>query len=350
MIEPVNGLTSERGLRFSFPFLKPGSIFVEGRNNQSEHVTMTTLPVSKQALCDIFIFFAICAPLLVVHLLGEPVTLGFFCDDPSISLPYRPDTVSQAWLMVGCFGGPLLVFSITETIRAALMARQSQRMRTEIFSCVKSYAIFLFGFAVTCIFTDTIKYSVGRLRPHFLDLCKPDFGKFNCTSEHGTPRYVLDYECTNTGVSDKLMTDSRMSFPSGHASTSVYSAIFVVLYLQMRMQLKISHLLRPVLQMGILIPATLCCVSRVTDHKHFATDVLAGACLGSVLAWLVFTKLGQRLIPSSPSEKPRLPRATSIESEPQTPTPLLRPERLIIQNSYRNSTVPCSKEDFMNKV
>ncbi|KAL0182092.1 hypothetical protein M9458_021467, partial [Cirrhinus mrigala] len=29
--------------------------------------------------------------------------------------------------------------------------------------------------------TDIAKYSIGRLRPHFLAVCKPDWTKINCT-------------------------------------------------------------------------------------------------------------------------------------------------------------------------
>ena len=35
------------------------------------------------------------------------------------------------------------------------------------------------------------KYSIGRLRPHFIDVCKPDFTKINC-SNHA---YVEDFVC-----------------------------------------------------------------------------------------------------------------------------------------------------------
>ena len=45
---------------------------------------------------------------------------------------------------------------------------------------------FMFGAAVVQLITDIAKYSVGRLRPHFLDVCKPDYSKFNCTDGYIT--------------------------------------------------------------------------------------------------------------------------------------------------------------------
>jgi phosphatidate phosphatase len=44
----------------------------------------------------------------------------------------------------------------------------------------------MFGAAVVQLITDIAKYSVGRLRPHFLDVCKPDYSKFNCTDGYIT--------------------------------------------------------------------------------------------------------------------------------------------------------------------
>ena len=50
---------------------------------------------------------------------------------------------------------------------------------------------FMYGAAVVQLVTDIAKYSVGRLRPHFLNVCKPDYTKFNCTDG-----YILADVCT----------------------------------------------------------------------------------------------------------------------------------------------------------
>lgn len=51
--------------------------------------------------------------------------------------------------------------------------------------------VFLFGCAVSQSFTDIAKVSVGRMRPHFLDVCKPDFSTINCSLG-----YITNYTCT----------------------------------------------------------------------------------------------------------------------------------------------------------
>lgn len=45
------------------------------------------------------------------------------------------------------------------------------------------------------IITDYAKQMTGKLRPHFLAVCDPDFSKFNCTDSNGLPLYVADYTC-----------------------------------------------------------------------------------------------------------------------------------------------------------
>ena len=76
------------------------------------------------------------------------------------------------------------------------------------------YVCFLVGAAVTVVLTNVGKYTVGRLRPHFLAVCKPDFSKLNCTT--GVEKnFITNYECTGD---EDLIKEARLSFPSGHSS------------------------------------------------------------------------------------------------------------------------------------
>ena len=54
---------------------------------------------------------------------------------------------------------------------------------------------FFTGLLVTLVITDIGKLVVGRLRPHFLDVCNPNFSSINCTDEHDYTVYVTEYEC-----------------------------------------------------------------------------------------------------------------------------------------------------------
>lgn len=50
--------------------------------------------------------------------------------------------------------------------------------------------VFLFGCAVSQSFTDIAKVSVGRMRPHFLAVCRPDFSNIDCSQG-----YITNYTC-----------------------------------------------------------------------------------------------------------------------------------------------------------
>lgn len=54
----------------------------------------------------------------------------------------------------------------------------------------KQVGVFIFGCAVSQSFTDIAKVSVGRMRPHFLDVCRPDWSTINCSLG-----YITDYQC-----------------------------------------------------------------------------------------------------------------------------------------------------------
>ena len=57
---------------------------------------------------------------------------------------------------------------------------------------------FTIGVAMTQFVTDVLKNLVGRLRPHFFDLCQPNI---NC-SVVDPHTYFADYQCTRTSHPD----------------------------------------------------------------------------------------------------------------------------------------------------
>ncbi len=77
--------------------------------------------------------------------------------------------------------------------------------------------------------------------------------------------------------------DEGRSFPSGHATFSFAAAAAAASILQRRHQLG-SHKAEVVL---LFAGATATSVLRVVAHRHFPTDVVAGAVLGSAIGWVV---------------------------------------------------------------
>lgn len=54
--------------------------------------------------------------------------------------------------------------------------------------------VFAFGAACSQLITDIMKYMVGRLRPHFFEICKPNVICSNNSLQH---KYIVDYVCSN---------------------------------------------------------------------------------------------------------------------------------------------------------
>lgn len=91
-----------------------------------------------------------------------------------------------------------------------------------LYSVYNNILWFLFGAACSQLTTDIGKYTIGRLRPHFLDICKPNV---DCNNEMNETKYNEDFICG--GERPSKFTDSRLSFPSGHSSLSFYCMVYL---------------------------------------------------------------------------------------------------------------------------
>ncbi|KAK1795879.1 hypothetical protein P4O66_008989 [Electrophorus voltai] len=212
----------------------------------------------------------------------EPYQRGFYCSDQFIQYPYKNgETINDAVL---CLAGILIaIFSIViiecYRIRCLQQGSQSFMGSPYVSALYRQVGVFIFGCAISQSFTDIAKVSVGRLRPHFLDVCKPDYSLINCSAG-----YIIDYVCN--GDASKVQ-EARKSFFSGHASFSMFTMLYLALYLQSRFTWRGARLLRPLLQFTLLMMAFYTGLSRVSDHKHHPTDVLAGFAQGALVAYCI---------------------------------------------------------------
>lgn len=74
--------------------------------------------------------------------------------------------------------------------------------------------------------------------------------------------------------------DFRLSFPSGHASFSAYTAVFIVLYMQYAIRTASFQLSKVFVQFVFICLAVACSLSRISDYFHHWSDVLAGFLIG----------------------------------------------------------------------
>lgn len=77
----------------------------------------------------------------------------------------------------------------------------------------KIIGTFLFGYFVTHSITEISKITIGRLRPHFIDVCRPDMSKYNCTGTYDLYVYVEDIVCTGTEIA-QLFNSRLKIFPT----------------------------------------------------------------------------------------------------------------------------------------
>ncbi|CAM4730488.1 unnamed protein product [Leuciscus chuanchicus] len=211
----------------------------------------------------------------------KPYQRGFFCNDESISYPFHSSTVTSTVLYTVGFTLPICSMIIGECLSVYLNRIKSKSFCNSYVACIyKAIGTFVFGAAMSQSLTDIAKYSIGRLRPHFLDVCKPDWSQINCTGG----AYIEDFICN--GDTTKV-NEGRLSFYSGHSSFSMYCMLFLALYLQARMQAEWARLLRPTLQFFLIAASIYTGLSRVSDYKHHWSDVLTGLIQGAIVALLV---------------------------------------------------------------
>uniref|UniRef100_A0A3Q3VMY1 Phosphatidic acid phosphatase type 2/haloperoxidase domain-containing protein n=1 Tax=Mola mola TaxID=94237 RepID=A0A3Q3VMY1_MOLML len=248
-------------------------------------------------------------PFVILNVRHTPFRRGFFCNDDSIKYPYKEDTISHQLL-----GGVMIPVSILTMIFGECLLVYLKHIKSKssfgsyIAPVYKAVGTFLFGAAMSQSLTDIAKYSIGRLRPHFLDVCKPDWHLSNCSSG----AYIEDFTCKGDPT---MVNQGRLSFYSGHSSFSMYCMLFLALYLQARLQVEWARLLRPTIQFFLIAASVYTGFSRVSDYKHHWSDVMCGLLQGALMALLVVFFVSDFFKPRvDPCKKADVPHTTLQET------------------------------------
>lgn len=257
--------------------------------NHSVTIDRDSKMILRKIILDFLILFCVGFLILVFFLWGKPYERGFFCDDESLKHPYKDSTVTNLMLYIIGLGLPVLTMCLTEWIRLrddkarrprALFGRELPAWLWESYQVV---GVFLFGCACQQLTTDVAKYSIGRLRPHFFDVCQPDI---NCSLPEYRWKYIEVFECL--GENKKLLKEMRLSFPSGHSSFATFTMLYFCIYLQKRFTWRGSKLLRHGIQFILLTFTWYTLMTRVSDYKHHWSDVLAGFSIGIIYAFVIY--------------------------------------------------------------
>jgi phosphatidate phosphatase len=107
-------------------------------------------------------FLVILTLTLVLHFTITPIQRGFFCGDHTLKYPYiEHQTVPQYVCLVLWIGISGLTIITTQILQKSTSTKTIMNMISGALSCT--------------LLTDVVKHSVGKLRPHFLTLCNPDY-------------------------------------------------------------------------------------------------------------------------------------------------------------------------------
>ncbi|KAF7261845.1 hypothetical protein EG68_00825 [Paragonimus skrjabini miyazakii] len=223
--------------------------------------------------------------------------LGLHFNDDTIKLPLKADTISTSGVGLYSYSLPVLtVSSIYFQMRLLLpqiigveliiavcrrfVTNKTNEWRQTFFFMYNFVVTFLIAAGVSLLLTMLIKYTFGRLRPHFLDVCQPD------VLPSAAKLYVDSYTCR--GTNKRAVSNAFLSFLSAHASSSAVGVTYAVLYLQQRVHLRIAPLVRPLIQTIYICSCFFVVFTRFTDFKHHATDLIGGLFLGFLCAIVFF--------------------------------------------------------------
>ncbi|XP_025155976.1 putative phosphatidate phosphatase [Harpegnathos saltator] len=246
--------------------------------------------ILRKVIVDFLCLAVVGITVLMFYLFGKPYKRGFFCNDESLSHPYHDSTITSMMLYIVGIFLPVFTLILGEFLHARHCTEQTGKVlfgySVPLWVCnaYEKVGIFLFGTACTVLITNVAKYSVGRLRPHFMTLCVPNV---NCTLPENQYKYIENFVCTSSSITAMQYKELRLSFPSGHSSFSAYTMIYLAMYLQLRIRWKGSKLLKHFLQLICLLMAWFTAMSRISDYKHHWSDVLAGSAIGIVCALVV---------------------------------------------------------------
>ncbi|KAJ6217898.1 hypothetical protein RDWZM_009055 [Blomia tropicalis] len=271
----------------------------------------------RKFITDLLIISSILFGIIIFYKFGIPFRRGFHCQDDSIRYPFKENTIPTT---VNYLYSTLLP-ACTILVNEIFLTRQFLMVGDERFGSVwssgkywlmYSWQCYLhliplaFGAVTSQFITDIAKYSIGRLRPHFLDMCRPQLSTgsvVNRITGCVTPNtYETDYTCTNFEMDPWRVKDVHLSFVSGHTSFAAVCLIYLVIYIQVRIKYRWLGLLKQFYQASLFVLVLWTGFTRISDYKHHWSDVLFGFLLGALIAILI-AKYGSNLFRSPESKR-----------------------------------------------
>ena len=212
--------------------------------------------------------------LLIFKERFSPYCRSFSFTDQSISHKHKPDTVPY-WTLFAFPVSPAVISFILCCVAPIFPKLRWWELR-EMAYCT------LLTATLSSLMTDPPKLYAGRLRPDFIDRLR--IAGYNST--YPDPM-ATDY-CT---ITNKIVVDGRLSFPSGHTSTAFASMTLCTLILMNRFRTFHQPEWRVVYFLVAAFPLVIAftvAISRTRDERHHFSDILGGSLVGTISALLSF--------------------------------------------------------------
>lgn len=146
----------------------------------------------------------------------------------------------------------------------------------------------LWAFGLEFSVMAVLKVYAGRLRPDYLSRLKVA-GYTSATHGAPEPQTNPQFYCDLMDAHPALR-EGRLSFPSGHSSTSftVFTVLALFLVAHLRPFARHASFTRLMICLVPLIVPAMCAVSRTRNNKHHFADIVAGSLIGITSALLCF--------------------------------------------------------------
>ena len=94
-----------------------------------------------------------------------------------------------------------------------------------------------YSLITAAVFQVFVKWLIGGLRPHFLDVCKPDVSRAAGAGQYNNAGFSQLYYTSDicTGDRDQI-DDSLKSMPSGHTTAAFSGFVYLALYLNAKLK------------------------------------------------------------------------------------------------------------------
>lgn len=178
--------------------------------------------------------------------LGRSNKRPFSLQDPSITLPYKPDTVSVAVALIVSLLVPAAITAVISFVfipgpTATRATPRSLVWRRKLWEFNTAWLGLALSVATAFMVTEGLKDLAGKPRPNMLAQCRPDLSANNIAryrvggigesifTTGATPIRVAAGICTETNP--KTIRDAFASWPSGHSSFSFAGLGYLTLFL-----------------------------------------------------------------------------------------------------------------------